>query len=103
MRCTSRHRQWFRVVSGGSAPFDAEQLRGPSPGALWRGVGVLKINPLLALDIEVEIFIVVLAVSSVLDEMDVHGSAVQRALNLLLPVSSSDPPPHTCERRGLLT
>lgn len=72
MRCISRHRQWLQVLSGDSAPFDAEQFRTPASGAVLRGIGVLKINPLLALDIDVEIFVLVLAVSSVFDEMDVH-------------------------------
>lgn len=49
---------------------------------MLRGIGVLKIDPLLALDIDVEIFVLVLAVASVFDEMDVHGPVVQRAFNL---------------------
>lgn len=66
-----------------SAPLDAEQLRASTGALLGGGIGIFEVNPLLALDINVEVLVVVFAVTSVFDKMNVHRAVIQRTLNLL--------------------
>lgn len=66
-----------------SSPFDTKELRPFSASIFLRfGIGVLEIYPLLALDVDIEVFVLVLTVPSMPNQMYVRCASVERALQL---------------------